>query len=66
MKKRRKELEDSNTGCDCKQVMDVIQNKTSVKYHKVHVFQLLHKLVFVRKIPQKRFTRTAFKEEKEI
>ena len=37
MIKIRKELEDSNTGWDFKQVMNVIQKKTGVKYHEVHI-----------------------------
>ena len=64
MIKIRKELEDSNTGWDFRQVMDVIQKNTGIKYHEVHVYRLLHKWGFVRKMPQKRFVRTASKEEK--
>ncbi len=37
MIKIRKELEDSNTGWDFKQVMDIIQNKNSIKYHEVYI-----------------------------
>ena len=37
MIKIRKELEDSNTGWDFRQVMDIIQKKTSIKYHEVHI-----------------------------
>ena len=37
MIKIRKELEDSNTGWDFRQIMNVIQSKTGVKYHEVHV-----------------------------
>ena len=64
MIKIRKELEDSNTGWDFRQVMDIIQKKTSVKYHEVHIYRLLHKWGFVPKVPMKRFVRTASKEEK--
>lgn len=65
MIKIRKELEDSNTvGWDFKQVRNVIQKKTGIKYHEVHIYRLLHKWGFVRKVPQKRFVRTASKEEK--
>ncbi|HXT85113.1 MAG TPA: winged helix-turn-helix domain-containing protein [Verrucomicrobiae bacterium] len=64
MIKIRKELEDSNTGWDFRQVMDVIQKKTGVKYHEVHVYRLLHKWGFEPKVPQKRFVRAASKEEK--
>lgn len=59
-----KELSDSNIGWDIKQVMDLIQKKTGVKYHKEHIRRLLHKWGFSPKVPQKRFVRTATKEEK--
>ena len=65
MIKIRKELEDSNTGWDFRQqVMDIIQKRTNIKYHEVHIYRLLHKWGFVSKIPQKRFVRTATKEDK--
>jgi len=64
MIKIRKELEDSNTGWDFRQVMDIIQKRTDVKYHEVHIYRLLHKWGFAPKVPQKRFVRTASKEEK--
>lgn len=64
MMKIRKELEDSNTGWDYKQVIDIIQKKTGIKYHEVHIYRLLHKWGFIQKAPQKRFVRTASKEEK--
>ena len=64
MIKIRKELEDSNTGWDFKQVMNVIQKKTGIKYHEVHIYRLLHKWGFSAKMPQKRFVRTASKDEK--
>jgi putative transposase len=38
MIKMRKELEDSNTGWDFRQVMDTIQKRTSIKYHEVHIY----------------------------
>jgi transposase len=37
MIKIRKELQDSDTGWDFKQVMNVIQKKTDIKYHEVHI-----------------------------
>jgi transposase len=64
MIKIRKELEDSNTGWDFRQVMNIIQKKTGVKYHEVHIYRLLHKWGFEPKVPQKRFVRAASKEEK--
>jgi transposase len=64
MMKIRKELSDSNVGWDFRQVTDLIQKRTDVKYHEVHIYRLLHKWGFVQKVPQKRFVRTASKEEK--
>lgn len=60
----RKELSDSNTGLDFRQVMDVIQKRTGVRYHEVHIRRLLHKWGFKSKVPQKRFVRRASKKEK--
>ena len=62
--KIRQELSDSNIGWDFRQVMDLIQKRTGVKYHEVHIRRLLHKWGFSPKVPQKRFVRTATKEEK--
>ena len=64
MIKIRKELEASNTGWDFRQVMDIIQKRTSIKYHEVHIYRLLHKWSFSAKVPQKRFVKTATQEEK--
>lgn len=63
MIKIRKELEDSNTGWDFRQVMYIIQKRTSIKYHEVHIYRLLHKWGFSAKVPKKRFVRTASKED---
>ena len=62
--KIRKELEDSNTGWDFRQVMNIIQKRTGVKYHEVHIYRLLHKWRFISKAPLKKFVRTATLEEK--
>jgi transposase len=64
MIKIRKELEASNTGWDFRQVMDIIQKKTGVKYHEVHIYRLLHRWGFAPKVPMKRFVRTASQKEK--
>ena len=64
MIKLRNELESSNTGWDFRQVMDIIQKRTSIKYHEVHIYRLLHKWGFSAKVPQKRFVKTATQEEK--
>jgi len=61
--KIKQELSDSNIGWDFRQVMDLIQKRTGVKYHEVHIRRLLHRWGFSPKLPQKRFVRTATKEE---
>jgi putative transposase len=57
--KIQKELSDSNIGWDFRQVMDLIYKKSGVRYHEVHIYRLLHKWGFSRKVPQKRFVNTA-------
>ena len=64
MVKIRKELIDSNTGWDFRQVMDLIYKKTGVRYHEVHIYRLLHKWGFKPKVPQKRFVNSASAKEK--
>ena len=64
MVKIRKELADSNTGWDFRQVMDLIYKKSGVRYHEVHIYRLLHKWGFKSKVPQKRFVNTASVKEK--
>ena len=64
MIKIRQELTDSNIGWDFRQVMDLIYNKTGVRYHEVHIYRLLHKWGFKSKVPQKRFVKTASVMEK--
>ena len=44
MVKIRQELADSNNWWDFRQVMDLIYNKTGVRYHEMHIYRLLHKL----------------------
>ena len=60
----RKELANSNTGWDFRQVMDLIQKRTGVRYHEVHIRRLLHKWGFKPKVPQKWFARRASSKEK--
>jgi putative transposase len=66
MIKVRKELEDSNTGWDFRQVMEIIQKRTNIKYHEVHIYRLLHKWGFSAKVPQKRFVRAASKKRRRV
>ncbi len=61
--KVRKELSDSNIGWDIKQVMDLVQKKTGVKYHEEHIRRLLHQWGFSPKMPQKRFVNRDLKKK---
>jgi putative transposase len=61
----RKELSENPSGWKVKQIMNIIYEKTGVRYHEVHVYRLLHKWGFKPKVPQKRFVNMASKEEKE-
>ncbi len=62
--KIKQELSESNIGWDIKQVMDLIQKRTRVKYHKEHIRRLLHQWGFSPNVSQKRFVRTGPKEKK--
>lgn len=62
--KIRQELSDSNIGWDTKQVMDLIQKRTGVKYHEEHIRRLLYQWGFSPKVPLKRFVKTASKKDK--
>jgi winged helix-turn-helix protein len=44
--------------------MDIIQKRTGIKYHEVHIYRLLHKWGFASKIPMKRFVNRASQKEK--
>ena len=61
----RKELSENPSGWKVKQIMNIIYERTGVRYHEVHVYRLLHKWGFKPKVPQKRFINSASKEEKE-
>ena len=64
MGKIKHEFSDSNTGWDFKQVMDLIQKRTGIKYHKVHIYRLLYRLAFLPQVPQKMFITSASGKEK--
>ena len=64
MDKIIQELSDSSTGWDFRQVTNIIQKRTGVRHHEVHIRRLLHKWGFKSKVPQKRFVRTASQKEK--
>jgi putative transposase len=39
----RKELSENPSGWKVKQIMNIIYERTGVRYHEVHVYRLLHK-----------------------
>ena len=61
----RSELSENPSGWKAKEIMNIIYQRTDVRYHEVHVYRLLHKWGFKPKVPQRRFVNTASKEEKE-
>jgi|SRR5215210_995183 putative transposase len=61
----RRELSENSSGWKAKEIMNIIHERTGVRYHEVHVYRLLHKWGFKPKIPRKRFVNIASKEEKE-
>lgn len=65
MYKIKQKVIESKTGWEAKQVMNLIYEKTGVRYHEVHVYRLLHRWGLSLKVPQKKFVNTASKEEKE-
>jgi transposase len=61
----RSELSENSSGWKAKEIMNIIYQRTGIRYHEVHVYRLLHKWGFKPKVPQKRFVNIAPKEEKE-
>ena len=49
---------------EAKEVMNIIYEKTGVRYHEVLVYRLLHKWKFSPKVPRKRFVNAASNKEK--
>jgi transposase len=60
----RRELSKNQSGWMAKEVMNLIYERTGVKYHEVHIYRLLHKWGFSPKVPRMRFVNAASKEEK--
>ena len=58
------ELSENPTGWRAKEIMNIIYEKTGVRYHEVHIYRLLHKWKFSPKVPRKKFINTASNEEK--
>ena len=62
----RNELSENPSGWRVKQIMNIIYERTGVRYHEVHIYRLLHKWGFSPKVPRKRlFVNIASKKEKE-
>ena len=51
-------------GWSAKQVMNLIYEKSGVRYHEVHVYRLLHNWGCASKVAQKRFANPATAQEK--
>ena len=62
--RRRGELSENQSGWMVKEVMNLIYERTGVKYHEVHIYRLLHKWGFSPKIPITRFVNAASKQDK--
>jgi transposase len=61
----RRELKESNHGWTTKQVEELIIKKSGIKYHCTHIYRILRKWGFKRKVPRKVHVNTASKEEKD-
>ena len=57
----RRELSKNQSGWMAKEVMNLIYERTGVKYHEVHIYRLLHKWGFSPKVPRMRFVNARIK-----
>ena len=62
--KIRTELSENPSGWKAKEIMNIIYERTGIRYHEVHIYRLLHKWGFSPKVPRKRFVNTTSNEEK--
>jgi putative transposase len=60
----RRELSENQSGWMAKEVMNLIHERTGVKYHEVHIYRLLHRWGFSPKVPRMRFVNAASKQDK--
>lgn len=60
----KRELSENLAGWRAKEIMNIIYEKTGVRYHEVHIYRLLHKWKFSPKVPRKRFVNAASNEER--
>jgi len=58
------QIAENSSGWSAKQVMNLIYQKSGVKYHEVHVYRLLHKWGYTSKVAAKRFVNSATSREK--
>lgn len=58
------QIAERQSGWSAKQVMNLIYEKSGVKYHEVHVYRLLHKWGYTSKVAQKRLVNSATPQEK--
>ena len=62
----KNELASNRQGWTTKQVEDLIVRKSGgIRYHYTHIYRLMHKWGFKRKVPRRVHVNTASKEEKE-
>ena len=61
----KKELKESDNGGTTKQVEEGIVKKSGIKYHYTHIYRILRKWGFKRKVPRKVHVNTASSEEKD-
>ena len=66
--KIRSELSENPSGWKAKEIMNIIYERTGIRYHEVHIYRLLHKWGFSPKVPRKKFVNTAAsnKEKKQF
>ena len=60
----KRELSENLAGWRAKEIMNIIYEKTGVRYHEVHIYRLLHKWKFSPKVQSKRFVNAASDEER--
>jgi len=56
--------QENQSGWMAKEVMNLIYERTGVKYHEVHIYRLLHRWGFSPKVPKMKFVNAASKQEK--
>ena len=62
--KIKRELSKNPAGWKAKEIMNIIYERTGIRYHEVHIYRLLHKWKFSPEVPRKRFVNSASNEEK--